>query len=39
VLTAEDNARYGARAHAELGPEAARWLATGRSSGSLAWAA
>jgi aryl sulfotransferase len=39
VLTAEDNARYGARAHAELGAEAARWLATGRSSGSLAWAA
>jgi aryl sulfotransferase len=30
VLTAWDNAAYGARAHAELGPEAARWLATGR---------
>jgi aryl sulfotransferase len=39
VLTAEDNVRYGNRAHAELGAEAARWLATGRSSGTLARAA
>lgn len=30
VLTAADNAIYAARARAELGPEAARWLATGR---------
>jgi aryl sulfotransferase len=30
VLTAQDNAEYGARAYAELGPEAARWLATGQ---------
>jgi aryl sulfotransferase len=29
LLTAEDNARYEARALAELGPECARWLATG----------
>ncbi|HEX3674364.1 MAG TPA: sulfotransferase domain-containing protein [Rhizomicrobium sp.] len=29
LLTAEDNARYEARALAELGPECAHWLATG----------
>ena len=29
VLTAEDNAEYEARAVQELGPECARWLATG----------
>jgi aryl sulfotransferase len=39
VLTAEDNARYGARAHAELGPAAAHWLATGRMPLSFAEAA
>jgi aryl sulfotransferase len=30
VLTAADNARYEARAQAELGPDCAEWLATGR---------
>ena len=30
VLTAEDSAAYEARAVAELGPECARWLATGK---------
>ena len=39
VLTAEDNAKYGARAHAELGAEAARWLATGELPASLTRAA
>ena len=29
-LTADDRARYGARAHAEFGSEAAHWLATGQ---------
>ena len=32
VLTVEDNARYDARADAELGAEAAHWLATGNTA-------
>ena len=39
TLTVEDNRRYGARAHAELGAEAARWLATGQMPAELATAA
>lgn len=39
VLTAADNLKYGERAHLELGPEAAHWLATGRLPNSSAKAA
>lgn len=39
ILTAEDCARYEARALAELGPDCARWLATGAMPAAMARAA
>lgn len=39
ILTAEDCARYEARALAELGPDCARWLATGAMPAAMAQAA